>query len=202
MKYGPKVAAGMLFASICVSGNYWIRHFSGISSLPIREIVPQAQPSPHISAARGLFGERIEIVATRQYQLSGVIFSGAVAERMAIISVNAKPANVVRNGEQVDLGVTLKEVNRVYVVLSDERGDMRIEFPQTGLALQANSSADEPLTPMAGANPASHADHPEKIIERAKTGVPIRPAPLGLSRSDLVPSVPGVIRPAPPARAS
>lgn len=202
MKNAPKIVAGMLIACIFASGNYWFKHFSGGSTLPVGEIVAQTEILPRISAARSLFGNRVEIVADRQYQLNGVVFSGAVAERIAIISVNSKPANVVKNGGQVDPGVTLKEVNRVYVVLSDERGEMRVAFPKTDIVLDASAMANQPLMPATAANQAPHADQRGKVIEHADMNVTTRPAPPGMSRPDAVLSVPGVLRPAPPARAS
>lgn len=203
MKYALKFVSLILFASICVSGNYWFKHFLGGIPSPVREIVPGIQPGLDISAAHGLFGKRVNIVATRQYKLDGVVFSGAIAERMAIISVDANPANVVRNGDQVHPGVMLKEVNRAYVVLSDERGQTRVAFPESAGLLPEKSLSKEENLPLVRLKEAVSATHEvETARPNEKPDVGVRIAPPGLSRPSPVEIAPPVIRPAPPSRES
>jgi len=200
MKVVRLLANGLLIAAIFGSVNYWFSRFSKPAALPQPDISRQAQPSLDVTAARHLFGKRVETPTRRNYQLNGVIFSGAMADRMAIISIEGKPATVVRLGGQLQEGVTLTEVNPSNVMLSVDHGDLRIYFPQTAQASVDNYAWAENLPPVPGADIAPAVNQGRESAGAEAPGTSTRPAPWGLSRPDPGRGLPAAIRAAPPER--
>lgn len=129
MKRLPVFVSFVLFIALCVSAAYWTIQFL---KPPVRAVVapPQvAQPAPKLDAAVGLFGGRSSIAVTSNFQLKGVVFAGNPAESVAILSANGKPARSVRVNAEVVPGVTVKEVQRGYVLLSENGMAKRVELP-------------------------------------------------------------------------
>ena len=62
--------------------------------------------------------------------IAGAVVAGKPAESVAILSANGKPANSVRTNEEVMPGVTVKEVQRGYVLLSEGGVVKRVELPE------------------------------------------------------------------------
>jgi hypothetical protein len=200
MKCVRLLATGMLIAAIFASGNYWFSHFSKPASLPLAVIPREAQSSLDVTAARNLFGKRVEMLTRRDYKLTGVIFSGAITDRMAIISVDREPAAVVRLGGQLQAGVTLKEVHRFNIILSIEHGDLRVDFPRTAQAPADNYALVENPEPVQVTEAGLAVNQAEEAGRAESPAAATRPAPWGLSRPDPVPGIPAVIRAAPPVR--
>lgn len=152
MKRWPVVASFVLFVLLCATLAYWgMQWFKP----PVRPVAPPplaANTAPPLQAASTLFGGRSGPVAVASnYQLRGVVVSGKPGESIAILSANGKPTQyVVANGEVVP-GVTVKEVHRQYVVLSDGGVDKRVELPADAKMAGAIGTTDISRVP--GATP-------------------------------------------------
>ncbi len=141
MKRWPLIASFVLFIALCISAAYWAMQ---LLQPPMRAVVapPRVfQPAPGPDAAAGLLGGHTTAVAASNYQLKGVIISNDPAESVAILSFNGKPAQAIRTNAEIAHGVTLKEVNRRYVLLSEGGALKRIELPEGAKAqLKAGQS--------------------------------------------------------------
>jgi general secretion pathway protein C len=62
--------------------------------------------------------------------LKGVVVASNPAESIAILAANGKPARAIRVDADVVPGVTVKEVNRRYVLLSVGGVITRVELPE------------------------------------------------------------------------
>lgn len=130
MNRGPRIATFVLFIALCASAAYWAIQFL---KPPVRAVAapPQsAQPAPGLDAAASLFGGRSSFAVAGNFQLKGVVVAGNPAESVAILAANGKPAQAVRTNEEVMPGVTVKEVQRGYVLLSEGGVVKRVELPE------------------------------------------------------------------------
>ena len=143
MKRLPLITTFILFIALCVSAAYWAMQ---MLQPPMRAVVapPRVfQPAPGPDAAAGLLGGHTTAVAAGNYQLKGVIISSDPAESVAILSFNGKPAQAVRTNAEIAHDVTLKEVNRRYVLLSEGGAVKKIELPEGAKAkMKAGQSAE------------------------------------------------------------
>jgi len=130
MKRLPLVSSFVLFVALCASAAYWaIQLFKP----PVRAVAPPpqtAQTAPKLDAAAGIFGGRSSIAAASNFQLKGVVVAGNPAESVAILAANGKPAKSVRTNEEIMPGVTVKEVQRNFVLLSEGGTTKRVELPE------------------------------------------------------------------------
>jgi general secretion pathway protein C len=130
MKRWPLIASFVLFIALCMSAAYWAIQ---LLKPPVRAVAapPQtAQPAPKLDAAAGLFGGRSSFAVAGNFQLKGVVVAGNPAESIAILAANGKPAQSVRTNEEVMPGVTVREVQRGYVLLSEGGVVKRVELPE------------------------------------------------------------------------
>lgn len=130
MKRWPLIASFVLFIALCMSAAYWAIQ---LLKPPVRAVAapPQtAQPAPKLDAAAGLFGGRSSFAVAGNFQLKGVVVAGNPAESIAILAANGKPAQSVRTNEEVMPGVTVKEVQHNYVLLSEGGVIKRVELPE------------------------------------------------------------------------
>ena len=130
MKRWPLIASFVLFVALCVSAAYWAIQ---LLKPPVRAVAapPQtAQPAPKLDAAAGLFGGRSSFTVAGNFQLKGVVVAGNPAESIAILAANGKPAQSVRTNEEVMPGVTVREVQRGYVLLSESGVVKRVDLPE------------------------------------------------------------------------
>ena len=128
MKRMPMITSFMLFIALCVSVAYWVMQ---LSKPPLRAIAAPSQvdrPIP-LEAAAGLFGGRSSIAVASNFQLTGVVVASDPGESVAILAVNGKPAQAIRTNSQVVPGVTVKEVNKGYVLLLENGVVKRVELP-------------------------------------------------------------------------
>lgn len=130
MKHLPMMTSFVLFIALCASLAYWAMQ---IFKPKVRDV---AVPSLTIAtvltldAAAGLFGGRLNTPVASNYQLIGVIFASDPDESVAILATDGKPAQAIRNHRKVAPGVTLNEVNRHHVLLSEGGVIRRIELPE------------------------------------------------------------------------
>ena len=130
MNRGPLVASFVLFLALCVSAAYWGMQ---LFNPPLRAVAapPQSnQAAPSLDAAAGLFGGHANAVLASNFQLKGVVVASNPAESVAILVANGKSAQAVRTDKEVLPGVTVKEVNSHYVLLSEGGVIKRVELPE------------------------------------------------------------------------
>ncbi|MFZ5524826.1 MAG: type II secretion system protein N [Pseudomonadota bacterium] len=134
MKRWPLITSFILFLVLCASVAYWsLRIFKP----PQRAIAPlplTSQPAPNLEAAAGLFGGRSSFAVTSNFQLTGVIVGSDPSESVAILAVNGKPAQAIRTNAEVAPGVTVKEIHKGYVFLSEGGVIKRVELPEKATA--------------------------------------------------------------------
>ena len=119
-----------MFIALCVSIAYWAMQFI---KPPVRAIAapPLSTPSiPKLDAAAGLLGGRSSFAVTSNFQLKGVVVASNPKESVAILAANGKPAKAIRANHEVIPGVTVKEVQRDHVLLSEGGVIKRVDLPQ------------------------------------------------------------------------
>ncbi|MFA6062995.1 MAG: type II secretion system protein N [Gallionella sp.] len=130
MKHLPMMTSFVLFIALCASLAYWAMQ---IFKPKVRDVaVPAliAGSAPKLDAAAGLFGGHLNTAIASNYQLIGVIFASDPDESVAILVTDGKPAQAIRTHREVAPGVTLNEVNRHHVLLSEGGVVKRIELPE------------------------------------------------------------------------
>jgi general secretion pathway protein C len=131
MKRLPLVASFLLFILLCASIAYWGLQLFKPPLRPVAAPPHAAKSDIDPEAAATLFGGRAgKAAVASNYQLKGVVMSGSADESVAILSANGKPAQAVRIDTEVAPGVTVKEVHRDYVLLSDGGTVKRVELPE------------------------------------------------------------------------
>jgi general secretion pathway protein C len=81
-----------------------------------------------------MFGGRAANVAlASNYQLKGVVMASNPADSAAIIGIDGKPAQSWNVGQQLQSGVTIKEVHASYIVLNEGGLMKRVELPETAM---------------------------------------------------------------------
>jgi general secretion pathway protein C len=167
MKRWPIAASFVLFLLLCASLAYWAMQLFTPRLRPIAAPPVASETMPPMQAATMLFGVRandIAVAVASNFQLMGVVVAGNPSESIAILSADGKPARAVRAGAEVLSGVTIKEVQRQYIVLSDSGMDKRVMLMQAGPA--GMQLAVSPVSAVAAATP----------MPTASPGVPT-PAP-------------------------
>lgn len=130
MKHLPMMTSFVLFIALCASLAYWAMQ---IFKPKVRDVAVSAfaiAPALTLDAAAGLFGGHLNTVVASNYQLIGVIFASDPDESVAILVTDGKPAQAIRTHREVAPGVTLNEVNRHHVLLSEGGAIKRIELPE------------------------------------------------------------------------
>ena len=125
-KRGPLIMTIAAVAALSASLAYWAIQLYKPKERPIQAAPPPAVIEPSIDAAAGLFGGNQVAVAASNYQLTGVISSGA--QGVAILVVDGQPAKAVKIGKEIVPGVTLQEVYPRYVMLAEGGVPKRVEL--------------------------------------------------------------------------
>ena len=113
-----------------MSAAYWAMQ---LFKPPVRAVAaaPKTmQLAPKLDAAAGLFGGRAVVVVASNFQLKGVVVADNPAESVAILETSGRPTKAVRANAEVMPGVTVKEVQRGYVLLSEGGAIKRVELPE------------------------------------------------------------------------
>jgi len=130
MKRWPVITSFVLFVALCVSLAYWAMQ---LFNPPLRAVAapPQsAQAGPDLNAAASLLGGHSNAVVASNFQLKGVVVASNPAESVAILAANGKPAQAIRVNSDVLPGVTVKEVNKLYVLISEHGVIKRVTLPE------------------------------------------------------------------------
>lgn len=130
MNRWPLFFSFVLFIALCVSAAYWAMQWF---KPPVRAVAappPAAQAAPRLDAAAGLLGGRSSLAVASNFQLTGVVVADNPAESVAILAVDGKPPKSVRTNAEVKPGVTVTEVQRDHVLLSEGGVVKRVELPK------------------------------------------------------------------------
>jgi general secretion pathway protein C len=125
----PQFTSFVLFIALCVSAAYWGMQ---LFNPPLRPVAapPQSIQTPNLDAAASLFGGHTTAVIASNFQLTGVVMASNPAESVAILVANGKKPQAVRANNEVLPGVTVKEVQRDHVLLSERGVIKRVDLPK------------------------------------------------------------------------
>jgi general secretion pathway protein C len=183
MKRLPLVASFLLFILLCASIAYWGLQLFKPPLRPVAAPPRVAKSDIDPQAAATLFGGRAgKVAVASNYQLKGVIMSGSADESIAILSADGKPAQAVRVDTEVAPGVTVKEVHRDYVLLSDGGTVKRVELPESAKS-EVNMATVAPVRPQPQPQPV-----PAPTMQQAPAPVP--PAAVAAPATPGAPSAP------------
>ena len=104
---------------------YWVLQLYKPEQRPLAAAAVATQPPPSPEAAAALFGGQPTAVISN-FQLTGVVSAGA--NSAVILVADGQPPKAVRIGREIAPGVTVAEVHRRYVMLSDGGVMKRVEL--------------------------------------------------------------------------
>lgn len=130
MKRLPLIASFVLFIALCMSAAYWVMQLFKPPVRAVAALPRTTQPLPSLEVAANLLGGRRTIAVASNFQLKGVVVSGNPAESVAILAADGKPGKAFRTNSEVKPGVTVKEVQRGYVLLLENGVGKRVELPE------------------------------------------------------------------------
>lgn len=168
----PPLAIFLTFILLCISAAYWGMQ---LFKPPVRNVIApvavERNDAP-LASASGLFGGGAAgVVAASNFLLKGVVVSANARESVAIIAADGKPAQAVWLNSELQPGVTVKEVHRQFVLLSDGGVMRRLELPKN-----TNERADLSAPPL----PAGMGNefNPGMQQQAPPPPVPLAPAPM------------------------
>ncbi|MYM40625.1 type II secretion system protein N [Duganella qianjiadongensis] len=188
MKRLPLILTVLAVVLLSASLAYWALQLFKPAQRPLAPPPQQLAMPLNLDAAKGLFGGQITVAAASNYQLKGVVAAHG-SDSAAIISVDGQPAMAYGQGREVAPGVTIKEVQAKYVVLSEGGALKRIELasdagsgsaPAPALLQGAGSAMPVPQPAPQSAPPAPPASQPAAPAgapHAASTPAPIAPVP-------------------------
>ena len=126
----PLLLSLLALVLLAVSIAYWVLQLYKPEQRPLAAAPVATQPPPSPEAAATLFGGQPTAVISN-FQLTGVVSAGA--DSAVILVADGQPPKAVRIGREIAPGVTVAEVHRRYVMLSDGGVMKRVELaPDTG----------------------------------------------------------------------
>jgi len=126
----PLLLSLLALILLAASIAYWVLQLYKPEQRPLAAAPVATQPPPSIEAAATLFGGQPTAVIS-SFQLTGVVSAGA--NSAVILVADGQPPKAVRIGREIAPGVTVAEVHRRYVMLSDGGVMKRVELaPDTG----------------------------------------------------------------------
>lgn len=171
MNRWPLVASFILFIALCASIAYWGMQLFKPPLRPVAAPPRAAKTEVNPEAAAALFGGRgSKAAVASNFQLKGVIMSGTARDSVAILSAEGKPEQAIRVGMEVMPGVTVKEVHREYVLLSEDGVAKRVELPEAAEA-QPSPAIRSPVR----TQPAAPAQ--QRLPTQRPPGPTVSPAP-------------------------
>lgn len=117
-----------LLAVIALSASiaYWVMELYKPAQRPLAAMPQDTMAEPASDLAATLFGGQVMAAVASNYQLTGVIASGA--NGVAILTADGQPPKAIKVGKEFASGVVLKEVQPRYVMLSEGGVLKRIEL--------------------------------------------------------------------------
>ena len=126
----PLLLSLLALILLAASIAYWVLQLYKPEQRPLAAAPVATQPPPSPEAAATLFGGQPSAVISN-FQLTGVVSAGA--DSAVILVADGQPPKAVRIGREIAPGVTVAEVHRRYVMLSDGGVMKRVELaPDTG----------------------------------------------------------------------
>lgn len=126
----PLLISLLALILLAASIAYWVLQLYKPEQRPLAAAPVAVQPAPSVDAAASLFGGQPTAVIAN-FQLTGVVAAGA--DSAVILVADGQPPKAVRIGREIVPGVTVVEVHRRYVMLSDSGIMKRVELaPETG----------------------------------------------------------------------
>ena len=126
----PLLLSLLALILLAASIAYWVLQLYKPEQRPLAAAPVAAQNAPNPEAAATLFGGRPTAVLS-SFQLTGVVSAGP--DSAVILVAEGQPPKAVRIGSEVAPGVTVAEVHRRYVMLSDGGVMKRVDLaPDTG----------------------------------------------------------------------
>lgn len=153
MTRGRLLLSFVLFIALCASVAYWVLQLYDPPLRPVAAPSQQQFAAPRLEAAAAVFGGQPAAPTATNFQLRGVIVSGTPLNSVAIIAVEGKPPQAFRANAEVTPGVTVQEVHRDHVLLSDGGTLKRVELPaaregREGIGMSARAPVStSPATP-------------------------------------------------------
>ena len=139
MKESTRISQAMLFLGfvlLCMSLTYWGLQMFKPAPRAVADAAKTARTAAGLEVAAGMFGGRAANVAlASNYQLKGVVMASNPADSAAIIGVDGKPAQSWNVGQQLQSGVSVKEVHANYIVLNEGGLMKRVELPETAMPI-------------------------------------------------------------------
>jgi len=195
MRRLPQIVSFLLFIALCASVAYWAMQLFKPPVRPVAAPPRVAQAEVRPDAAASLFGSRkANAAVASNYQLRGVIFSGSPRSSVAIISADGKPAQAIRVDQEVAPGVTIKEVHRDHVLLSEGGTTKRVELPESAKGLEGIAAAPTSPVPRTPTPPPPPPVSNQPVPTRAQAAAAAQAAQSGQQ-------VPGVPQMQPPPQA-
>jgi general secretion pathway protein C len=152
MKRLPMLATVASFALLCAVLSYWGLQIFKPKIRPIAAPVMTASYEPAVGQWGSLFGQSaIAEAASSNYQLKGVIVAAHAKDSAAIIAVDGKPTMTIGVGKELSNGVTLSEVHRDHIMVSEAGIGRRIDLPpvptHSGVTSVVPVNAMNPVAP-------------------------------------------------------
>lgn len=129
MERWPLITSFVLFIILCISAAYWAIQLFKPPARSFAAPPQSAQTAPKLDAAASLFGGHSSASVASNFQLKGVVVGSNAADSVAILATNGKPAKAIRANTEVAPGITVKEINQRYVLLSENGVIKRVELP-------------------------------------------------------------------------
>lgn len=121
----PLLLSLLALILLAASIAYWVLQLYKPEQRPLAAAPVATQPPPSPEAAATLFGGQPSAVISN-FQLTGVVSAGA--NSAVILVADGQPPKAVRIGREIAPGVTVAEVHRRYVMLSDGGVMKRVEL--------------------------------------------------------------------------
>lgn len=121
----PLLLSLLALILLAASIAYWVLQLYKPEQRPLAAAPVATQPPPSPEAAATLFGGQPTAVISN-FQLTGVVSAGA--DSAVILVADGQPPKAVRIGREIAPGVTVAEVHRRYVMLSDGGVMKRVEL--------------------------------------------------------------------------
>ena len=126
----PLLISLLALILLAASIAYWVLQLYKPEQRPLAAAPVASQAAPSVESAAALFGGQPTAVIAN-FQLTGVVAAGA--DSAVILVADGQPPRAVRIGREIVPNVTVVEVHRRYVMLSDGGVMKRVELaPDSG----------------------------------------------------------------------
>jgi len=144
MKRLPLLVSFIAVVALSASLAYWALQWFAPPERPIAAVPVQAAPQVSVEEAAGLFGGQQVAAAASNYRLKGVVSAANGRGSAAILETDGQPARALALGAEVVPGVTVKQIEPHYVMLSEGGVAKRIELPLDSAAAGGAPSQQTP----------------------------------------------------------